>query len=290
MRQLEMYPGALGGLVRLCRLSNSVSAAALVLVGAYLLVGWPLPLEACQAAAAMWCITAFGYVSNDYVDVVEDAVNKPDRPLPNGTVTRTAAVVLAMTLATVALAISAELGWLPLVVASSVLTLLLYYNMRLKGTPGAGNLMVGLLAGCTLLTGGVAVQGLQWSVLGELWPLTILLALFVAAREVIKTVEDRQGDKAGGRKTVATEWGIPKTLLLFALLTLHFLLFTAYTYMTMGHSMPYLLLMLVGVAAPLLFTLIYLKRDAAPNRVARCLALLKGSYFVGILALLYLTR
>ncbi|MEZ4708204.1 MAG: UbiA family prenyltransferase [Caldilineaceae bacterium] len=44
-----------------------------------------------EPAAAMWFVTAFGYVSNDYVDVVEDAVNKPDRPLPRGTVSSAAA-------------------------------------------------------------------------------------------------------------------------------------------------------------------------------------------------------
>ena len=60
------------GIVRLLRLSNSLPASGLVLIGAWLVAGWPLPWQAWQAAAAMWCVTAFGYASNDYFDIRED--------------------------------------------------------------------------------------------------------------------------------------------------------------------------------------------------------------------------
>jgi hypothetical protein len=54
----------------------------------------------------------------------------------------------------------------------------------------------------------------------------------------------------------------------------------------LNYSLAYLAVMVAGVHLPLLFTIIYLRHDIAPSRVSRCLALLKGSYFAGILALL----
>ncbi|MEZ4708203.1 MAG: UbiA family prenyltransferase [Caldilineaceae bacterium] len=174
--------------------------------------------------------------------------------------------------------------------AGAVIGLLILYNRQLKGMPGIGNLVIGLLAGCSLLTGGVAAGGLQFSVLAQLWPLVALLALFVTAREVLKTVEDSRGDRAAAKQTLATRWGSQKTLWIFAGLTLQLLFITIYVYWTTGRSMLYLGAMAVGIIGPLCYSFIYLRQNAAPARVAHCLALLKGSYFVGILALLFLVN
>lgn len=65
---------------------------------------------ACYAAAAMWCVTAFGYVSNDYFDIHEDSINKPDRPLPNGAVPTSSAAGLAIGLGLGAILFSLPLG------------------------------------------------------------------------------------------------------------------------------------------------------------------------------------
>ena len=278
------------GVGRLCRFSNSIPAAVLVLIGAYLTAGWPLSTTTWWAATAMWFVTAFGYVSNDYIDVVEDNVNKPERPLPSGAVGSVLVIAVAIGLAVGALWTSATLGWLPLAIAGAVIVLLLFYNVRLKSVPGVGNLLIGGLAGCTLLTGGVAESGFQWSVFIHLWPLVVLLALFVTAREVLKTVEDIAGDRAAAKQTLATRWGIYKTLQIFACLTLQLLFVTIYVYWTTGRSALYLGIMVVGIIGPLLYSLIYLGQDAAPKRVAHCLSLLKGSYFAGILALLLLVN
>jgi len=69
------------GLIHLVRLSNSLPASAMVLIGAKSVAAWSPTTPVWQDAAAMWCVTALGYISNDF-NVAEDRISKPNRLLP----------------------------------------------------------------------------------------------------------------------------------------------------------------------------------------------------------------
>ena len=274
------------GLMRLVRPSNSLPASLLVLIGAYLAAGWPVARPAWQAAAAMWCVTAFGYASNDYFDIHEDSINKPDRPLPAGIVSAQGVAWLAAGLALGALLFSLPLGGLPTIVAISVMGLLTLYNIRLKATAGGGNLLIALLAGCTLLAGSVAVGGLNHSAVEAVLAPACILSTFVAAREMLKALEDVHGDRAAGKTTIATQLGARGVLRLVGCLSGVTIGLSLIPFYGQGYSSAYLLVVELGIGAPLVFATVYLWRDAHSHRVSRCLALLKGSYFAGLLALL----
>ncbi len=274
------------GMLRLMRLSNSVPASLLVLIGAYLANGWPLAQPAWLAATAMWCVTAFGYTSNDYFDLTEDKINKPDRPIPAGLVSAASARWLIALLAVGALTFSALISTLAIVAAFTVLGLLMLYNLRLKATPGGGNLLIALLAGCTLLVGAVAIEGFNPPRLKPLLAPALVLTSFIAAREILKTLEDVDGDRIAGKQTLATQLGAHKVMRLIAALSVVTLLLSLIPFIQLSYSRTYLVLINAGVNMPLFYTTIYLWQDASPRRVSRCLALLKGSYFAGILALL----
>lgn len=274
------------GIARLVRFSNSIPASILVLLGAHLAVGWPLPARAWQAALAMWCVTAFGYVSNDYFDVAEDGINKPDRPIPGGLVSQNGAGYFAIGLALSALVCSLPLGWAATSAALVVLLLLLLYNLRLKSTPGGGNLLIAVLAGCTFMVGSVAVLGFTFNALRiTLWPAALLMS-FIAAREALKSVEDVVGDQAVGKQTLAIRFGTHTVIRLVALLTVLVIGFSLAPWLYWDYATRYLGLMVLGMWLPLCFTVTALWQNTNPSRVSQCLALLKGSYFVGILALL----
>lgn len=273
------------GIARLLRLSNSLPASLLVLVGARLSGAALLHERLWLAMAAMWCITAFGYVSNDLTDQAEDRVNKPDRPLPTGVVTPGQAFALARLLAGAALLCSFRLGWAPAALATSVLLLLLLYNQRLKGAAGMGNLLIAGLAAGALFPGAVAVYGWQWAPVRKLFPAAVALALFILAREVVKTIEDTAGDQLTGKCTIALSLGISWTVRLVAMLTLLLAVTVTVLFAWWGYSLAAVLLMGGGVALPLGWSVAYLTVDASLPRVRTCLAVLKGSYFVGLLGL-----
>lgn len=273
------------GCLRLVRLSNSLPASMLVLLGAKLTQTPLLHNRLWLAMLAMWCITAFGYVSNDLTDRVEDQVNKPDRPLPTMLVTHRQALALAIALFGAALLVSSQLGWLPLLIALGVLALLLLYNWRLKGTGGLGNGVIAGLAASALLPGVVAVQGWQWAPLLQVLPAALALALFILAREIVKTLEDVVGDQIAGKQTIALRIGVPATLRLLSLLTLLLLCTVGLLFAWWSYAWPAIGIMLIGVVLPLGWSVYYLTPAAPIKRVRTCLALLKGAYFAGILAL-----
>ena len=270
--------------LRLLRLSNSLSAAALVLVGTHLLEVWPWPGAVWRAALAMWCVTAFGYVSNDLSDLGEDRMNKPDRPLAAGTVSPQAACWLAIALTVAALILAASISLLAFGTATLVIALLYLYNQCLKASPGAGNGLIAVLAGCALLTGGVAALGFApWQLLPLLPPMLTLMT-FVGAREVLKTVEDMAGDGRVNKRTIAIQWGIVRTRRIYAALAITTLLLGLLPVWRLGYSVAYLGVMTVGVYLPLLLPLRH--RHLAAQEATSSLVWLKASYFAGILALL----
>lgn len=273
------------GVLRLLRLSNSLPASALVVLGAKL-AGAPLTTPRLWlAVAAMWCITAYGYVSNDLTDQTEDRINKPDRPLPTGVVTPGQAQHLTQLLATAALLLSAPLGIAPVVIAALVLLLLRFYNRWLKGALGMGNLLIAGLAAGALLPGVVAVYGWQKPPLFKLLPATLALALFILGRELVKTLEDRTGDESAGKWTIALTLGAAGTLWIVASVAVLLGGTVTLLFRPWGYTRVAVLLMEIGVVLPLGWSVYYLASQLTLVRVRRALALLKGSYFIGLVAL-----
>lgn len=266
-----------------------------MLIGAYLvadlslagstLAGSTLAGDVWKAALAMWCVTAFGYASNDLFDITEDRINKPDRPLPSGAVTQRSASLFVIGLAVVGIAISWSIGWLALAAACCVMTLLTVYNLWLKGKPLQGNFLISGLASCTLFVGGVAQKGIALEIFSALLLPALILASFVITREILKTIEDEAGDAIAGKQTVTTKWNsqsASRILTGSALITIFLLALPVWLY---DYSILYLAVAWLGVGCPLLYTIFFLHCNQAIWRVRRCLILLKGSYFAGILAL-----
>ncbi|HXF62657.1 MAG TPA: UbiA family prenyltransferase [Caldilineaceae bacterium] len=272
--------------LRLVRLSNSLPASLLILLGPHLLSIHPIPAATWRAAAAIWCITAFGYVTNDLADVHEDALNKPDRPLPSGRVAVAHAQRLALMLAGGGLLMAATISAPALAVAALVLGLLQLYSRRLKATPGAGNLLIGLLAGAALVAGGVSAAGPDPARLWPLFPPALTLATFITAREVLKTLEDVSGDHAAGKSTLAVRYGPRVAHRVFVALALLTTCAALLPLLMLDYSWRYSWLMGLGVIAPLLGAAVDLAGEAATPRARRWLALLKASYGAGLLALL----
>ncbi len=279
------------GIARLMRLSNSIPAALLVVLGAHLAGASLREVAIWQAALGMWAITAFGYISNDLFDLVEDRINKPDRPLASGVVTIGQALWVAVMLVGFTALFVFPLGWIALGVAVIVLILLLSYNAWLKATPGWGNILIALLAGAALLPGAVVAWGWSAHELQRLLLPTLMLSSFIATREVLKTLEDRTGDLLAGKRTISIVIGPQRTLYFITLLAAVTLILTFLPLEVLHYSWAFMGCMLLGVDLPLIVAVSYCYRNLPAisqdgRRVRPILALLKCSYFAGLLALL----
>lgn len=277
--------------LRMVRLSNSLAASALVFVGARLVLPESqralaiFPQSVWQAAVAMWFVTAFGYVSNDLFDRKEDAINKPGRPLPRGTISPSATGWFVAILVLGALLCSSVMGIAEGAAALLSMLLLTLYNTHLKSTPGGGNLLIGALAGCTLFVGGVAARGISLALFRQVLLPATMIAAFVTTREVLKTVEDVAGDRAVGKETVATRFGNRAAIHVVTALALATALLSLLTGSAQSYSSTYWAWISAGVILPLLSSAWSLESRASSQVVTHCLTLLKAGYIAGVLAL-----
>ena len=140
-----------------------------------------------------------GNAINDYCDYNIDCINRPRRPLPSGRIRRTHALIFAIVLTVIGIYLGILINRNATGIAILVCVALLSYAFWLKRTPFAGNLVVSGLTGLTFIAGGVAIDSVQ----GTLIP-AIFAFLFTTAREIVKDLEDIEGDKKHKAKTLAT--------------------------------------------------------------------------------------
>jgi geranylgeranylglycerol-phosphate geranylgeranyltransferase len=195
------------GFFRIIRPANAV-AAGLAAVVAFLVATGTLVVGVLILLAVVSCITAAGNVINDYCDAEIDAVNRSDRPIPSGQLTRRAALWYACLLFIAGIALSLFTPPLCILFAVVNTLLLVLYAARLKGMPVVGNLAVAYLTGSMFLFGG-AFAGPSGFI--HVIPLAVISFLATMARELLKDAEDVEGDAAGGASTLPIRIGVRKT-------------------------------------------------------------------------------
>jgi geranylgeranylglycerol-phosphate geranylgeranyltransferase len=152
------------------------------------------------AAVIAFLITGAGNVINDYIDVESDRVNRPKRPIPSGKVSKDVAFAFAVALfmAGIVLSLFISLPVFMLAVINSVLLVL--YSMTLQDKLMLGNMTVGYLAGSVFLFGGLAANN-PGRILSPV-TLFLLAMLSTISREIVKDLEDVEGDKLGFLKRI----------------------------------------------------------------------------------------
>jgi len=195
------------GYLRITRPANAVVAGIAAIVAYFVATGTLVP-SVLLLLAVVALVTAAGNAINDYYDAEIDAVNRADRPIPAGLVSRRAALRYAAVLFIAGIA--AGLFTNPLCMGFAVFNslLLVAYGARLKGIPLAGNLAVAYLTGSVFLFGG-ALAGMPGLV--RLAPLAVMSFLATMARELLKDAEDVEGDAAGGASTLPLRIGVKRT-------------------------------------------------------------------------------
>ena len=200
------------GAVELTRPANAVAAGGLTFIGAFVAGGANEPTAAAFAVLATALETGGGNAINDYFDREIDAVNRPQRPIPRGAVGPRGALGFSISLFALAVVLTLLLPPLAIAIAVVNLVALVAYTEVFKGLPGIGNALVGYLTGSTFLYGGAAVGGDLATVL----VLFVLAAGATVAREIVKDVEDIEGDRAEGLSTLPITIGQRNALVVAA--------------------------------------------------------------------------
>ena len=197
----------LAGFITITRPINSFVAGLAAIVAYLIDTGTVIP-ESLLLFFIVALITAAGNVINDFFDAEIDAINRPDRPIPSGAVSRGAARGFAVTLFLAGILVSFFTNPLCIGIAIFNTLLLIAYAAKLKSTPLIGNIVVAYLSASIFLFGG-ALNGLDGLV--RIIPIAAITFFAMLSRELLKDAEDVEGDRAGGADTVPIRIGIKKT-------------------------------------------------------------------------------
>uniref|UniRef100_A0A7C1NY74 Prenyltransferase n=1 Tax=Thermofilum pendens TaxID=2269 RepID=A0A7C1NY74_THEPE len=192
----------LGAVLKLIRAEHGAMLSVAVLAGA-LTVGTPDPLKVFLACLAAFLLEAALFASNDIMNIEEDRLNRPDRPLIKGDLSLGQAWLLVALCGLGGLALSAFLGVAPIILAIIALVLGFLYNAYVKRLAFFGNLVVSLLTASAFLYGSLSM-----SVLTDKAIVFSAIALTAnIGREIIKGIRDLPGDTRAGICTLPCEIG-----------------------------------------------------------------------------------
>ena len=187
-------------------------------------------------------LTASGYMINDYYDVKIDYVNRPKEVVIGKGMKRRMVMILHtvmnVTGILIGLLVHPKIGAITFVAAF----LLWLYSNSLKRLPFIGNLTVASLTGLAIWIIGIYYQK------SELLIITYaIFAFFInLMREILKDIEDRNGDRKHGCKTLPIVLGFRKTKNIIFIIA--FLFVTAILFVTFKINEPLLFLYFGGLS------------------------------------------
>jgi len=213
-------------------------------------------------------IAAGGNVINDIYDVNADRINTPKKVIVGKIVPERAAKTFYFILTFIGLGagfiLSTTMGQPLYMIVFLISALCLYlYSKVLKKVPLIGNLIVSILVGLALYVVGIfeiypvidTYEGTEYEALLQiLLDFSIFAAVINLLRELVKDIEDMQGDHVARYKTIPLLFGAQRTAKITSVLTLGTLTYISwYAFNYLYDEKIAVATLIFGVVVPLSF-------------------------------------
>jgi geranylgeranylglycerol-phosphate geranylgeranyltransferase len=232
------------------------------------------------AAIAASLVMASGNIINDIYDIEIDKINKPLRPLTSRKIMIKEAYGLYIFFIAISTVISSLINELALVIVVFSILLLFLYSKYLKRIALVGNISVAFLTGLVFIFGGVAVGNPSAAIIPAIFAFLINLI-----REIVKDMEDVDGDNKAGVITFPIQFGFQESKILILLITIFLLLFTLYPFLTKLYKIEYFIAVMVIVNPILVYCLKLLFENNSGKNLNKISNLLKLSMVFGLFAI-----
>ena len=295
-------------LLKLIRYQNLLMLAFMQLIFRYgflKLQAIPLGLSDWQyglLVMATTCIAAGGYIINNIFDVATDTENKPEKVIIGKSISETNGYNLYIGCTTIGVAIGFYLSniidkpsfaSLFIIVAAT----LYFYATSLKQSLLLGNIIVALLLSFSVVIVGLfdlypVTSDENRPVMGLLFGILLDYAFFAFIlnfiREIVKDLEDVEGDSNQGMNTLPISIGVKRaTKIVFALSFIPILCIAYYLNQYVFESGLYLstLFGIVFIVAPLIYFTIKIGASKTKKEFHSLSTLLKWILFFGMLSI-----
>ncbi len=248
------------------------------------------------------CIAAAGYIINDYFDENIDQVNKLSKVIVGKFIKRRSAILLHAIFSFIGLILSLYIGYSlrnPFIPFFNfiAIVLLIVYSSTFKKKILIGNVIISLLTAWTILVLTLAEYRFRISPHDIVWQRLLKVSFMYAGfafiisliREVVKDMEDIEGDMRYGCKTMPIVWGIPVSKVYAAvwIVVLIGMLVAIQIYVIQlgwGFSAIYSFILII---VPLIWVLKKLYRAATPADFHRISSVIKLIMLAGIISMLF---
>lgn len=178
------------------RPANVVTAITDVLAGiaisGYLLVmGWEMPLPIILLCLSTIGLYSGGIIFNDVFDAKLDSVERPERPIPSGLISLSAATVFGSACFLIGIISAYFVGSLSFILSICITLACLVYNKWAKHNSLFGPLCMGLCRGLNLLL-GISIMS---HAIGKWWFLAYVPIVYIASITMISRGEVHGGSK-----------------------------------------------------------------------------------------------
>ena len=267
--------------IRLFRPLNLLTGAFAVYVSSAILRSLYQTSELTFAILTVVGYNAAANSLNDFIDFKIDQVNRPGRPLTAGLVKRNTALIFSVLLfiggSVTALFLSKLAAMIAILI---VLPLIISYNLKLKQLPLVGNIVIALILGLTFIFSG--------AVFGNIKPMIIPCFLafgLTLVRELVKDIEDMEGDRQSGLITFPIIAGFNRAGKLTALFAVIIGVGALAPYMMGIYSFWYLVFLVLGVETPLVTLVVLFMKSPEKLNFSLASKTLKISTILGIIAI-----
>ena len=247
-------------------------------------------------------IAAAGYIINDYFDVNIDQVNKSSRVIIGKFINRRSAILSHAFLSLVGLVLSAYVGYklhnvlIPALNFIAV-NLLVFYSSTFKKKILIGNVIISLLTAWVILVLTLAEYRFRITPSDVAWQRVVKMSFIYAGfafiisliREVVKDLEDIEGDEKYGCRTMPIAWGIPVSKVFIAVwvVVLAAVVAAIQIYVIQLGWWIAALYSIVAIVLPLLWVLKKLYLAVTPADFHRISSVVKLIMLAGIISMLF---
>ncbi len=258
-------------------------------------------VEICLLIISTVCIAAAGNVINDIYDTEADAINKPDKCIVGHAIPLNTAFTFYFILNVLGVGLGYYLcyrigkhAFFSVFVLTSAL--LYVYSTHLKHIVLIGNIIVSLLVASSILIVGLfeltpalntTNSALQLYFFNILFYYALFAFIFNLLREIVKDIEDMEGDKRTGGITLPLAIGLPITrgivLILHSIPTLALM---AYCVSSLYKNQLTLVYFLIFIIAPLIYGALKLIAANSKKEFKHISTIYKLVLFFGVLSLL----
>ncbi|MHA1717278.1 MAG: geranylgeranylglycerol-phosphate geranylgeranyltransferase [Promethearchaeota archaeon] len=253
---------------------------------------WKTLLLVTIGCIVYFLIAGAGNTINDYFDVEIDRINRPGRPIPRGDVSPKAALIYFLLLSVAGIILAMILGqYTPnpiLIPVIAILFSIIGYVYAWKGKAAGfpGNLMVGISFSSGIPFGALILVDVS-AIPVKIWFFFSTCTLLLISRELVKGIEDTEGDRKFGIKTIANTLGpnVAKNLsIIFSILALFSFTMPVFY---LVRNLIFVILVILG-DIPVVLSIALLVRDYSSKKSLKYSSLfLKGGAFIGLITFIF---